>query len=429
MKQNAKLIRNPDPAKADEIRYSFSHLGFLNVWEGAVRSGKTVIALYAFANYCINSTESTFLLSGRTVKTAEQNAVLGDFGLLRFIPHSRYARVGESRAVIFRAGGMRKQILIAGAADIRAYMSIRGNSYGGWFADEVNMHDRAFVDEALRRTAVSRDRRHFWTLNPDDPRHWIYTDYIDRYAEMDEDEQRIIGGVHIYQWTPDYNSAMTESMLAALKAQYPVGSMQYKRYVLGERAVAEGLVYPDFGPANIEEPPANVVARYASIDFGTVHPTAMGWYGRDPITRTWYKVRDWVASPAESARMTTKDYMDVFERITAELGGKVGRSNLTIDYGGGGEALAREAEKRGWMPINPDKAVVDGIAMTARLLHTGRLKIAPICKPTIEQLQQYRWDEKATERGDTKPLKVFDDSCDETRYMCSTFIEPRTGRT
>lgn len=423
--KRAHLRTNSDPTKAAEIRYSYSHLGFLNVWEGAVRSGKTVIALYAFANYCIVSPEDTFLISGRTVKTIERNAILGDLGLLRFIPGSYYGRSGEARAVIFRAGGIEKQIIVAGAADIRAYMAIRGNSYGGWFADEVNMHDRDFVDEALRRTAVSKDRKHFWTLNPDDPGHWIYTDYIDRYDDMDQLEKEELGGVHVYHWTPDYNSAMTETMLQALRLQYAPSSVQYRRYILGERCVAEGLVYPDFGPQNIEMPPAECRARYASIDFGAVHPTAMGWYGRDPTTKTWYKIREWIATPEQSAHMTTSDYMDVFEDVTHELGSYVKRDKITIDYGGGGEALAREAEKRGWYPVDPDKSVIDGIALVARLLHTGRLKISPNCKGTIECLQMYRWDEKATERGDTKPLKVRDDPADETRYMCTTFIGPR----
>ena len=153
----------------------------------------------------------------------------------------------------------------------------------------------------------------------------------------------------------------------------------------------------------------------------------MGWYGRDKQTGVWWKVREWVATPEESARMTTADYMDIFERITGELGG-IPRMNLTIDYGGGGEALAREAEKRRWMPVNPDKSVLDGIATMARMLSTHRLYISPECRDTIQAIRIYRWDQKASERGEDKPVKQDDDPVDETRYVCSTFIEPRVRK-
>ncbi|MBR1452729.1 MAG: hypothetical protein IJ592_04450, partial [Candidatus Methanomethylophilaceae archaeon] len=203
--------------------------------------------------------------------------------------------------------------------------------------------------------------------------------------------------------------------------------VEYRRKVLGERCIAEGLVYPFFGDSCIKAPPETAKVRWASIDFGTVHPTAMGWYAYDKESKTYYKVREWKGSAEQSASMTTAEYMDVFERITEELGG-IPRMNLTIDYGGGGEALVREAERRHWMPQTPDKAVLDGISVLARLLNTHRLYISPECPETIEGLYTYHWDQKASERGEDKPVKIDDDLADETRYAASTFIEPRIRR-
>lgn len=422
---------NRDPERARKALKSIANTGYLSVWEGAVRSSKTVIALMAFTVYVRSSPERRFLISGRTVGSIEQNCILNEFGLLNLIPGADYKKVGEKRAVIFSVENkgrvVKKTIIVQGASTIKDFMALRGQSYGGWFADEINMHDREFVVEALKRTAASKDRRHFWTLNPGGPKDWIYKDYLDRYDAMDADQRKVLGGYHWWHFTPQDNPAMTESMIAALELQYPKGSVFYDRYVLGLRAIAEGLVYPFFDDSCIALPPETVKVRYASIDFGTVHPTAMGWYGRDSHTGIWYKVREWVATPDESARMTTAEYMDVFERITAELGG-IPKMNLTIDYGGGGEALAREAEKRKWMPVNPDKSVLDGISMTARMLNTHRLFISPHCPKTIESLRIYRWDDKAADRGETKPIKQDDDPADETRYMVTTFIEPRVKR-
>ena len=423
---------HPDPDRAEKAMKSIATTGYLSVWEGAVRSSKTVIALIAFVVYMRTSRERRFLMSGRTIGTIEQNCIFADYGLLNLIPGAEYRHVGEKRAVTFamsdgQGGRIIKTIIIQGASTVKDFMALRGQSYGGWFADEINMHDKEFVVEALKRTAASTDRRHLWTLNPGGPKDWIYRDYLDRYDKMSPGERKVLGGYHWWHFVPQDNPIMTGGMIAALELQYPKGSVFYDRYVLGLRAVAEGLVYPFFGDACIARPPESVKARYASIDFGTVHPTAMGWYGRDKTTGVWYKVREWVATPDESARMTTAEYMDVFERVTEELGG-IPRMNLTIDYGGGGEALAREAERRRWMPVNPDKAVLDGISMTARMLNTHRLFISPDCPKTIESLRIYRWDDKASERGETKPIKQDDDPADETRYAVTTFIEPRVRR-
>ncbi len=431
MPEAIEIRMHSDPDRAEKAMQSIASTGFLSVWEGAVRSSKTVIALMAFAVYMRQSPESNFLMSGRTIGTIEQNCILNEFGLLNIIKGAEYRHVGEKRAVVFTvAYGERvvqKTVIVQGASTIKDFMALRGQSYGGWFADEINMHDREFVVEALKRTAASHDRRHLWTLNPGGPKDWIYRDYLDRYDSMSPEERRILGGYHWWHFTPQDNPAMTESMIAALEMQYPKGSVFYRRYVLGERAVAEGLVYPMFDDSCIARPPDDLKVRYASIDFGTVHPTAMGWYGRDKATGIWYKVREWVATPEQSSRMTTAEYMDVYERISGELGG-IPKMNLTIDYGGGGEALAREAERRHWMPANPDKAVLDGISMTARMLNTHRLFISPDCPKTIESLRIYRWDEKAAERGETKPIKQDDDPADETRYCVTTFIEPRVRR-
>lgn len=431
MSEAIEIMVHPDPERARKALDSVVNTGNINVWEGAVRSSKTVIALMAFVQYIRRSPETRFLISGRTIGTIEQNCILGDFGILNMIPGSRYGRIGEKRGVMFkiRSGDriLTKTVIVYGASNIRDYMALRGQSYGGWFADEINMHDKEFVTEALKRTAASKDRKHFWTLNPGGPKDWIYTDYLDRYDAMTEEEREAMGGYHWWHFTPQDNPSMTETMLAALELQYPKGSMSYDRYILGKRALAEGLVFPFFDDTCIREPPAGLKVRYAGIDFGTVHPTAMGWYGRDKETGVWYKVREWVATPEDSARMTTADYMDIFERITEDLGG-VPRMNLTIDYGGGGEALAREAEKRRWMPVNPDKSVLDGIATMARMLSTHRLFISPACMDTIQAIRIYRWDQKASERGEDKPVKQDDDPVDETRYVCSTFIEPRVRK-
>ena len=393
----------------------------LQFYEGPVRCGKTQSSILSLLYYLGRNPVRVGMITGNTSGSVIRNVVKSKLGLLDLCPGSRIVNRNNVDQILIPTDHGEVTIYIFGAGKANSDDQLRGLTADFWYADEITKHHMTFIAEAMARISASDFPFMVWTSNPDNPKNRIYTKYTDRFLALSPEEKAEFGGYHEFHFSLDDNPIMTPEKVKALSMEYT--GVDYKRKVLGERCIAEGLVFPYVEKA-IKRPPEHVKARYASIDFGTVHPTAMGWYGRDPEDGTWYKLREWVGSEEETARMTTDDYMDTFERITAELGG-IPRMNLCIDYGGGGEALVREAEKRRWFPQNPDKSVLDGISTLGRLLNSGRLCISPDCKKTIEQLSLYHWDEKASERGEDKPVKQFDDSVDETRYASSTFIEPR----
>lgn len=395
----------------------------LQFYEGPVRSGKTQASILSLLYYIATHEVSIGIMTGDTVGSITRNVIKSKMGLIDLCPGARGPIYRDnSTQVIIPTDHGDVTIYVFGGGKANSDDQLRGVTADFWYADEITKHHPTFVAEAMARLAAAEHPFMLWTSNPDNPRHWLYTKYTDKYLAMSDEEKAIFGGYHEFHFRLEDNPIMTPAKIEALKLRYT--GFEYDRKILGRRCIAEGQVYPFFDDSCIRLPPDDVKVKYAGIDFGTVHPTAMGWYGRSPSTRAWYKVREWVATPEQSQSMTTSDYLDIFERITAELGG-IPRMNLTIDYGGGGEALAREAEKRRWMPVNPDKSVLDGISVTGRLLKSHRLYISPECSKTIESLRIYRWDEKASERGETKPIKQDDDPADETRYVCTTFIDPR----
>jgi phage terminase large subunit len=56
-------------------------------------------------------------------------------------------------------------------------------------------------------------------------------------------------------------------------------------------------------------------------------------------------------------------------------------------------------------------------------LMCGWLKIFRQCTKTISEHVNYLWDEKAQQRGDEKPIKVNDHTCDETRYQAMRLFQ------
>lgn len=420
-----EILISPDPESRRKSLRSIANTGFLNVWEGAVRSGKTVYALVAFCLYVTRSPEKTFLLSGRTLPTIERNAILGDYGILALLPGSKYGKIGNSTAITLTANGVDKTIYVSGAADIKAYMALRGNTYSGWFADEINMHDPRFVEEALNRTVKSSDRKHFWSLNPDNPNAWIYKDYLDRYDAMDADERKALGGYHWWHYTPKDNPSLTPQMIRAMELQYPKDSYLYQRYILGLRVMAEGLIYPQvtaslFRPV---EDMAGTDIRYCAIDFGAAHATCMLFGGMYRGNRSdWRIVAEYYD---ENSDKTTYDHYVGFMDMCGKLG--VDPNSITIAIDPAAKVLRQEFIKRGLSVIRAKNDVLPGIEFTRNCLYSGLLVLSQAVIRMLPGFASYSWDPKASERGEEKPVKQNDDEMDTLRYFAYTFIKPITG--
>lgn len=421
----SEIMLSPDPASRKKTLRSIANIGFLNVWEGSIRSGKTVFALVAFCLYVTRSPESVFLLSGRTLPTIEKNAILGDYGILSLIPGSRYGKVGNSTAITFTANGRDKIIYVSGAADIKAYMSLRGNTYAGWFADEINMHDQRFVEEALNRTVKSSDRKHFWSLNPDNPNAWIYTEYLDRYDAMSKEERKALGNYHWWHYTPKDNPSLTPQMIQAMELQYPKDSYLYQRYILGLRVMAEGLIYPQVTASYFrpEEDMIGTDVRYCAIDFGATHATSMLFGGMYKGNRNdWRIVAEYYDQNSDK---TTYDhycaFMDVCQKLNADP------NKITIAIDPAAKVLRQEFLKHGLTVIKAKNDVNPGIEYVRNVLYKGVLILSKAVIGMLKEFSSYSWDPKASERGDEKPIKQNDDRMDALRYFAYTFMKPITG--
>jgi phage terminase large subunit len=66
-----------------------------------------------------------------------------------------------------------------------------------------------------------------------------------------------------------------------------------------------------------------------------------------------------------------------------------------------------------------DNEVLDGIRTVSTALTQGKLLVHEACENTRKEFTSYVWDEKAqVERGEDKPLKLYDHAMDALRYSC-----------
>lgn len=400
----------------------------VSVAEGAVRAGKTIDNIAAFAWMIDHNTpDRIHLVSGATVGTAKLN--IGDsngFGLEHiFRGRCRWGKYKDNEALFIRSKDLRLEyvVIFVGGGKADSFKRIRGNSYGMWLATEINLHHQTMIREAFNRQLAAKVRRVFWDLNPINPGAWIYRDYIDRMADM-------FPGQYNYQhFTLFDNATLTPERIEEVKAQYIPGSIWYRRDIDGDRCAAEGLVYPMYQDA-IEEPynafetlsdgsiRRNFTEYVISIDYGTMNPfAALKWVkGRDGV---WHCIGEYYYSGRETNHQKTDpDYVRDMVDFTAD--NPEGNIRVIIDPSATSFIAAiRRCNDRSFSVWQADNDVMPGIEDTATCLQKtqGLVKISEECTRTIGEFGGYVWDER---EDSDKPVKENDHAMDALRYFVKT---------
>lgn len=263
----------------DYIRACTSNM--YNIAEGAVRAGKTVDNVFAFAHELKDTKDKLHLATGSTAANAKLN--IGDangFGLeYIFRGQSHWGKYKGNECLYIKGPSTKNKlriVIFAGTALANSYKKIRGNSYGMWIATEINLHHPDSIKEAFNRTIAANKRKIFWDLNPDNPNAFIYKDYIDNYKKKNKNGE-LKGGYNYYHFTIDDNINISDERKEEIKSQYDKNSIWYQRDILGKRCVAEGLIYRQFATETenktkryvIErENIANLMKIVIGVDFG-----------------------------------------------------------------------------------------------------------------------------------------------------------------
>ena len=391
----------------------------ISVAEGAVRAGKTVDNVAAFAYLIDRGTpDRIHLATGSTAANAKLN--IGDcngMGLeYIFRGRCRWTKYKGNEALAIRSHGREYVVIFAGGAKADSFKKIRGNSYGMWIATEINLHHQDTIKEAFNRQLAAKVRRVFWDLNPSAPGAWIYEDYIERFREQ-------FGRRYNYEhFTLRDNATISEQRFAEIEAQYRqygVTSAWYRRDILGERCIAEGLIYPMFGEFNIVDEVPERGEYYISCDYGTLNPFSAGLWCWDGKKAT--RIREYYYSGRnERSNKTDEEYYTELERLAGDLTVKP----VIVDPSAASfiEVIRRHKRFRVHKAVND---VMPGIVTTSRYIQDGTIKVHRSCKDAIREFGLYRWDEKSTE---DKPIKENDHAMDDIRYFTMTILRHKVRK-
>lgn len=363
----------------------------LNIWEGSVRSGKTIASIIRWVEYIKTCSNGDLLMIGKTERTLKRNIldVIEDIvGTKNF----RYNR-GLGEVYIFN-----RKVYIAGANDERSEGKIRGMTLAGAYGDELTLWPESFFKMLLSRLSI-KGAKLFGTTNPDSPYHWLKTEYIDN-NNID---------IKVFHFELEDNLALDPEYVKELKKEYT--GLWYKRFIQGLWVLAEGTVYDMFdeGKHVISEMP--VCERYwISIDYGTNNPTVFLLQGQK--SEIYYTLQEYYYDSRKTGHQKTDE--EYAEDLKIFIGDKY-ITNIVVDPSA--SSFIAQLKKDGFYNVRKaNNDVLDGIRHVSTLLSNGKYFIHESCKNLIKEKASYVWDAKAQQRGEDKPLKQNDHASDAERY-------------
>ena len=369
----------------------------INIWYGSVRSSKTFAQVWDFIARMSSATgDGANIVIGYSTNTVWRNIfqpILSRPEFAAVAPHLSYRR-NAPEGTLFG-----KRFAVVGANNESSWLAIQGLTIENAWGDEAVGWPKSFWDMLVSRLSLPSSRL-LVTCNPGTANH-----YLKELIDSDDPE------VHVEKFLLESNPTLSTRYIDRLKRMY--SGLFYRRMILAEWVAAEGAVYQGWEPMKMlkKHSVSNVIA--VGIDYGTNHPSAgyaigVGASGCLEVCAEW--------SPnlerGGHRRMTDAQLADSLEEWLELL-----PSRPRYVYCDPAAASFREELKqRGMVTHRADNSVLDGIRQIDSLLNAGELMIDPSCKQLQKEMSNYRWDNKATEKGIDAPIKEDDDHVDALRY-------------
>ena len=366
------------------------------ICDGAVRSGKTFALSVSFFLWAMARFQrQKFGLCAASIGGVRRNLLAQARPVLTGLGF-RWEEVVSRNEVTLRGGGRENTFYLFGGRDEGSFASIQGLTLAGVLLDEAALMPRSFVEQAAARCSVQGGRVWF-SCNPAGPEHWFYKEWI-RKAE----EKRAL---HL-RFTMEDNPALSPAVRARYERMFR-GTF-YQRYVLGEWAAAEGLVYDFFQAEAMPPAPEGGFARWRiSCDYGTRNPASFGLWGE--LDGIWYRVREFYYDARERGRQKTDgEYAEDLRNLAG------GRCIETVIVDPSAASFMETLRREGWNVRKADNRVLEGIRRTASALKSGRIVICRTCGAAAREFGLYRWEEVGD--GD-RVRKEFDHAMDDIRYF------------
>lgn len=297
-----------------------------------------------------------------------------------------------------------RRVHILGADNKKHVARLQGMTIEYGYGDEMTTWDED-VFQMLKSRLRCAHSFFDGTANPDTPQHFIKA-FIDSDAD-----------VYCQTSTIDDNPFLPPQFVANLKKEY-AGTVYYDRFILGQWAVASGLVYPFVAghPDSylMRGPVAGMNGRFfVSVDYGTHNPCSMGLWcvqqGRAVrIKESYYDSRK------AGKQRTDEEHYAALEELAR------GYYIQSVIADPSAASFIETIRRHGRYAVIPaENNVINGIRVTAALLQSGRILLHESCTDSLREFKAYCWDDGARQ---DKVIKENDHAMDDIRYFAATVL-------
>lgn len=380
----------------------------VNILHGSVRSSKTINCTVRWLDYLVNGPQGDLCMLGKTTATLQRN-VLND--LFDIVGPKNYKWLNRQQGELQIFG---RRIYCFGANNEDAESKIRGATFAGAYCDEANLYPQSVFNQLMARLSV-RGAQCFCNCNPDSPYHWFYTDYITNPEIKDK---------KIWHFLMDDNLSLDPDYRESLKQMYT--GVWYERMIEGKWVAAEGRIYDMFEP-NIHMIDTQAFLKASGLnpkaikwivgcDYGTATVMSWGLYGRLP-NGAYLKVKEYYYDAMKlKVQKTDHEFAEEFDAWIKASGVKP----WAVFCDPSAASWKTELMRRGYVVLNANNDVVNGIRQVATMLNTQKFYIDKSCVNTKMEYSTYSWDPMAQKQGKDRPIKEHDHTCDTDRYVLYT---------
>ncbi len=369
------------------------------ICDGAVRSGKTLSMVVGFFLWSMRAfTGQSFGICGRSLTSLRRNIIGNLYGWMGGLFQIREQR--SQNQIIVRMGGRENVYYLFGGLDESSYKQIQGVTLAGVLLDEVALMPRSFVEQSCARCSVEGSKLWF-NCNPAGPEHWFYKEWVQKCGQKN--------ALRLH-FTMEDNPGLDPRIRRRYEALYT--GVFYRRYVLGQWCMAEGLVYQFDRDRHIAKELPRQGRYYISVDYGTLNPFSAGLWcvsGGKAV-----RLREYYHDGRTGGALTDEEYYRALEK----LAGEYPVEQVVVDPSAA--SFITVIRRHGKFSVRRAKnAVSDGIRLVSSLLRAGVLLIGPDCADTIREFGLYCW---LSDSSQEKPCKENDHAMDDIRYFCATIL-------
>lgn len=389
---------------------------FAIICDGSVRAGKTVVMSLSYVRWAmIQFNGRNFGMAGKTIGSLRRN-VIRDLKRILISEHYRVKDNQSENMLTVSKNGHTNYFFLFGGTNEASQDLVQGITLAGFFFDEVALMPESFVAQATSRLSVEGSKAWF-NCNPDSPYHWFKLQWIDELTKKK--------AIRIHFLMKD-NPSLSKETLERYDSMY--SGVFYRRYILGEWAMADGLVYDNFDRDKmVVDIPKDTVweKHWISIDYGTQNATVFKLWSL--FKGVWYNNAEYYYSGRETGRQKTDEqYIDDLEDFFFD--NRLERRDVQLIVDPSAASFKKALRNRGFGVVNANNNVLDGVRFMMTQMNQGKMKWTEASQHTIKEFGSYMWDKKAADRGEDAVVKEHDHCMDADRYFAMKVLYVKKQR-